>query len=120
MPTSRDRLDDRGCRVATQYLPAVRDSDRRTDANVIPSTQARAGSRICSGGDLELGHVPALMGNLRRPCILRIRPQPGRLVLFPSYIGHAVTPVRSLQPRISLAGDLGLAPGRAADRAARQ
>jgi len=84
-----------------------------------PSAQPHAGSRICSGGDLELGHVPALMGNLRRPCLLRIRPQPGRLVLFPSYIGHAVTPVRSMQPRISLAGDLGLTPGRAADRAAR-
>jgi len=85
-----------------------------------PSAPARAGSRICSGGDLELGHVPALMGKLHRPCILRISPQPGRLVLFPSYIGHAVTPVRSMQPRISLAGDLGLTPGRAADRAARQ
>ncbi|HWK74254.1 MAG TPA: putative 2OG-Fe(II) oxygenase [Povalibacter sp.] len=85
-----------------------------------PGVRARTGSRICVGGDLELGHVPALMGNLRRPCLLRIRPQPGRLVLFPSYIGHAVTPVRSMQSRISLAGDLGLTPGRAADRAARQ
>lgn len=83
-----------------------------------PSGPSRSAVQAYRGGDLELGHVPAIMGTLRRPCLLRIRPRPGRLVLFPSYIGHAVTPVRSLHARLSIAGDLGVLPGPAADRQA--
>lgn len=83
-----------------------------------PSAPSRSAMRAYRGGELELGHVPAIMGTLRRPCLLRIRPRPGRLVLFPSYIGHAVMPVASLHARFSIAGDLGVMPGPAADRQA--
>jgi hypothetical protein len=67
-------------------------------------------SRVCRGGDLELGCIPERMGTLRKPRILRIQPQPGSLIVFPSYMGHAVKPVKSLHPRISIAGDLGVMP----------
>lgn len=34
------------------------------------------------------------------------RPQPGRLVLFPSYLWHGTVPFRDLQPRLTVAFDL--------------
>lgn len=68
------------------------------------------------GGDLELGHVPTEMGPLKWPQRFKITPREGKVVIFPAYIGHAVTAVRSAECRISIAMDLCVMPPSKSDR----
>jgi len=72
-----------------------------------PTSQCRSArsSNEC-GGDLELGHLPSYMAALKTPHVFRVAPQSGRLIIFPAYLGHAVTPVTCAAARISIATDL--------------
>jgi uncharacterized protein (TIGR02466 family) len=59
------------------------------------------------GGCLVLGSSDLLEANVEPPWGIRdIRPAPGKLVLFPSYIPHATLPTKSSRWRISIAFDV--------------
>jgi hypothetical protein len=58
-------------------------------------------------GWLDLGAPPLDLGLKLEPLAL-VRPAPGRLVLFPSYLFHGTRPFRSGE-RLTVAFDIGLA-----------
>jgi hypothetical protein len=43
---------------------------------------------------------------LKEPIRRAIKPRPGRLVLFPSYMWHGTVPFRDAQPRTTIAFDI--------------
>ena len=49
---------------------------------------------------------PGLMTSPRLPAQYTLRPQPGMLVLFPSYFWHGTLPFHSEQPRLTVAFDV--------------
>ena len=57
-------------------------------------------------GWLELGTPPSDLPPPERPLIRRFRPEPGLLVLFPSYLYHRTIPFEDDSPRISIAFDI--------------
>jgi Putative 2OG-Fe(II) oxygenase len=71
-----------------------------------PPPLCKGGSLEDAGGYLEFGHVPPEMGKLKHPQIYRLEPISGTVVIFPAYVGHAVTTVKSIAGRTSLAFDL--------------
>jgi hypothetical protein len=89
-------------RIGAHYHP------RSWLTSVFYPTSQRHPAQPCNdcGGNLEFGHVPSYMGTLKTPNIFRVPPQEGRLIIFPAYIGHAVTPVTCATARISVAADL--------------
>ena len=56
-------------------------------------------------GWIEFGRPPSALGTVPETDIIRIIPQPGKLVLFPSYLFHQTVPFDSPQRRISVAFD---------------
>ena len=56
-------------------------------------------------GWLEFGRPPAELGASEDFLVHQIRPEVGKLVLFPSYIFHQTVPFTSEQPRVSVAFD---------------
>lgn len=55
-------------------------------------------------GWLQFG-LTDFLGDAQQP-VLEVQPQPGRLVLFPSYMWHGTRPNRSHEPRMTIAFDL--------------
>jgi Flp pilus assembly protein TadD len=68
------------------------------------SVGRHASAATHGAGDLKLGE-PALPVPGAEPA-LRIRPRPGRLVLFPSYMWHGTTAVEGTEPRLTIAFDV--------------
>jgi Flp pilus assembly protein TadD len=67
-----------------------------------PSVQAGTST---NAGCIQFGQPPLDMGlNLEPRRVLR--PQPGRLVLFPSYLWHGTVPFDDAEPRVTVAFDL--------------
>jgi hypothetical protein len=63
-------------------------------------TTERSGEGILSFGAPGMITAPAL------PAELSVRPEVGRLVLFPSYFWHGTLPFYSDQPRLTVAFDV--------------
>lgn len=57
-------------------------------------------------GAIEFGHGPQELPLAADPPALRVRPQTGDLLLFPSFAWHRTVPYRGERPRISIAFDL--------------
>ena len=59
-------------------------------------------------GALEFGRTTGTdaIGGQAQPLLHLVTPQPGRMVLFPSYFYHRTLPFASAQPRISVAFDV--------------
>lgn len=57
-------------------------------------------------GWIEFGKPPAHFHNAREPETLSVRPEPGLMVLFPSYFYHHTIPFKADGTRISIAFDL--------------
>ena len=69
------------------------------------------GDAVEPGGDhegwLELGRGPGdLYGRGSTPETVRVRPEPGRFVIFPSYVWHRTIPFHREGPRLSFAFDV--------------
>ena len=58
------------------------------------------------GGWLELGATYFMVPSVSKPKLHYIKPRPGLLVLFPSYIGHRTIPCQGQGERISIAFDI--------------
>jgi Flp pilus assembly protein TadD len=58
-----------------------------------------------TAGCIQFGQPPLDMG-LGLPPRRVLRPQPGRLVLFPSYLWHGTVPFDDTEPRVTVAFDL--------------
>jgi tetratricopeptide (TPR) repeat protein len=67
----------------------------------IGAAQAAGGS----AGYLQFGQPPAELG-LDLPPRRVLRPEPGRLALFPSYFWHGTVPFDDAQPRLTIAFDM--------------
>jgi Tfp pilus assembly protein PilF len=63
-----------------------------------------------TSGVLELACTEALFAGHPNPLMRPVQPEPGMLVLFPSYFYHRTVPTRSSEERISVAFDLVPAP----------
>ncbi len=58
-----------------------------------------------TGGYLEVGRPPNHIELTQEPELRIVKPEPGLLVLFPSYVYHRILPFRDSQPRMSVAFD---------------
>jgi uncharacterized protein (TIGR02466 family) len=58
------------------------------------------------GGWIEFGRPPEHFHNAREPETLSVQPEPGMMVLFPSYFYHHTVPFEASGTRISIAFDL--------------
>ena len=61
---------------------------------------------IASAGWIEFGRPPVELGRVSESELRVIRPEVGKLVLFPSYVFHQTVPFISNQQRISVAFDV--------------
>lgn len=59
-----------------------------------------------NSGWIEFGQPPDRYRVSSDPVLFRVKPQPGRLVIFPSYFLHRTLPFRSASDRVSLAFDV--------------
>jgi uncharacterized protein (TIGR02466 family) len=75
-----------------------------SSAYYVAAPQA-SGDASRRAGWLKLGEPTADFGS-RFPPRRYIRPRPGRLVLFPSYLWHGTVPLESPRPRITIAFDI--------------
>jgi len=66
------------------------------------ASQSAAGG---SAGYIQFGQPPHELG-LELPPRRVIRPEPGRLALFPSYMWHGTVPFEDEQPRVTIAFDM--------------
>lgn len=66
-----------------------------------PSVRGGSGS----AGHLQLGQPPSELGLELGPRRV-LRPEPGRLALFPSYMWHGTVPFEDTQPRLTIAFDM--------------
>jgi tetratricopeptide (TPR) repeat protein len=58
------------------------------------------------GGWLELGATYCLLPSASKPKLRYLKPSPGLLVLFPSFVGHRTIPCKGQGERISIAFDI--------------
>lgn len=65
----------------------------------------RAATDGTDAGCIQFGQPPVEMG-LQLPPRRVIRPEPGKLVLFPSYLWHGTVPFDDSEPRVTVAFDL--------------
>lgn len=65
-------------------------------------SQSAAGGQA---GCIQFGQPPLELG-LGLPPRRVIRPEPGKLALFPSYMWHGTVPFEDTQPRITIAFDM--------------
>ena len=56
-------------------------------------------------GCIQFGQPPAEL-KLDLPPRRVIRPEPGKLALFPSYLWHGTVPFEDAQPRVTIAFDM--------------
>ena len=65
----------------------------------------RSEDNASHAGHIQFGQPPLDMGLALEPRRI-VRPQPGRLVLFPSYMWHGTVPFEDSEPRVTVAFDL--------------
>lgn len=70
---------------------------------VPPSVQMASGP--INAGCIQFGQPPLDMGLRLEPRRI-LRPEPGKLVLFPSYLWHGTVPFDDVDPRVTVAFDL--------------
>lgn len=71
----------------------------------LPPSVATAPAGAGQAGHLQFGQPPLELG-LALPPRRVVRPECGKLVLFPSYLWHGTVPFEDAQPRITIAFDL--------------
>lgn len=71
----------------------------------LPSSVATPSDVDSSAGCIQFGQPPVEMG-LDLPPRRVIRPEAGRLALFPSYMWHGTVPFEDQQPRLTIACDM--------------
>ena len=71
----------------------------------LPPSVRGAASRGDDAGSLQLGRPPLDLG-VDLPPRRVLRPQPGYLALFPSYVWHGTVPFEDSEPRLTIAFDM--------------
>jgi Flp pilus assembly protein TadD len=71
----------------------------------LPSSVCDPATSDATAGHLQLGRPPLDLG-LDLPARRVLRPQPGHLALFPSYVWHGTVPFEDPEPRLTIAFDM--------------
>ncbi|WP_460713657.1 tetratricopeptide repeat protein [Lysobacter terrae] len=65
----------------------------------------RSQTDVSCAGHIQFGQPPVDLGLSLEPRSI-VRPEPGRLVLFPSYLWHGTVPFEDAEPRVTIAFDM--------------